>query len=157
MFFVFFGFWLLLNGRWTGEIAVVGLVLSALLYLFVWKFMDYSPRREWALFRRIPRIVGYLCYLVAEIFRSGIRTIRFIWSPREIVQPRLVSFRTRLRTDAGKVVLANSITMTPGTITIGVREDRVLVHCLDEDFSEGLEGSDMEARIMKLEGGRHDD
>ena len=155
MLFVFFAFWLLLNGRWTTEIAVVGAVLSMLLYLFVVKFMGYSPKKEWALFRRLPRIVWYFAFLVGEIFKSAAQTIRLIWSPRLDVEPRLTSFRTRLRTDAGKVVLANSITMTPGTITVSIQEDRLLVHCLDESFSEGLEGSEMEQNIMKLEGKKH--
>lgn len=154
MFFVFFGFWLLLNGRWTTEIAVVGVVLSALLYLFAWKFMDYGPKKEWAVARRLFRIIGYFFYLVGEIFRSAAQTIHYIWSPRDQVVPTLTSFRTRLRTDAGKVVLANSITMTPGTITVSIQEDKLLVHCLDETFAEGLEGSEMERRVMRVEGGK---
>ena len=55
--------------------------------------------------------------------------------------------------DGGKVILGNSITMTPGTITVDVRDDLFLVHCLDEDFAEGLAGSAQETRLMKLEGG----
>lgn len=156
MFIVFFLFWLLLNGQWTTEIALVGLVLSGLLYLFVWKFMDYSPKKEWAMFRRVPRILWYACYLVIEIFKASWQTIRFIWSPDQEVEPRLVSFRTKLRTQAGRVVLANSITMTPGTITAGIEGDKLLVHALDASFAEGLEGSTMEANIAKVEGGaRH--
>lgn len=155
MLIVFFLFWILLNGQWTTEIALVGLVLSVLLYLFVWKFMDYSPKKEWALFRRVPRILGYLTYLVGEIFKSAWQTIRFIWSPGVEVEPQLVSFRSRLHTDAGRVVLANSITMTPGTITADIQGDKLLVHALDASFAQGLEGSEMEQRIMKLEGESH--
>lgn len=73
------------------------------------------------------------------------------------MQPEVTSFHTKLRTDAGKVILANSITLTPGTITVDIRDDLMLVHCLDESLDAGLEGSEMEKRIMKLEGGRHDD
>lgn len=157
MFFVLFAFWLLLNGQWTTEIAIVGLVLSGLMYLFLCKFMDYSPRKEWACLRRTPRIIGYFFYLVGEVFKSGWATIKLIWSPKQIVQPEVTSFHTKLRTDPGKVVLANSITMTPGTITVDIRDDVFLVHCLDEDFAVGLEDSDMEKRILKLEGGKHRD
>lgn len=153
MFVVFFLFWVLLNGQWTTEIAVVGAVLSGLLYLFVWKFMGYSPRAEWRFFRRLPRIAWYLCYLVGEIFKSAWQTIRFIWSPDQEVEPRLVSFRTGLRTLAGRVVLADSITMTPGTITVDIDGDRLLVHALDASLAEDLEGSEMERNIAKVEGG----
>ena len=57
-----------------------------------------------------------------------------------------------MKTEGGKVLLADSITLTPGTITVAIQGDRFLVHCLDEEFAEGLEGSDMEQRIQQLEG-----
>lgn len=153
MFFVLFAFWVLLNGQWTTEIAVVGVVLSALLYLFIWKFLDYSPRKEAQLLLKLPRAIGYFGFLVKEIVSSALATIRLIWSPRLLTEPRLTSFQTKLKTEPGKVILANSITMTPGTITVDIRDDRLLVHCLDESFSEGLENSEMEKRILRLEGG----
>lgn len=153
MFFVLFAFWLLLNGRWTTEVAVVGAVLSLLMYLFLWKFMDYSPRREAKLLLRIPKAVCYLFFLIGEIVKSAFQTIRLIWSPRLETEPKLVSFETGLKTESGKVILANSITMTPGTITVDIRENRLLVHCLDDSFADGLEDSEMERRIRRLEGG----
>lgn len=154
MFFILFAFWVILNGQWTAEIAVVGLVLSALLYLLMWKFMDYSPRREWEVFKRLPRIVAYCCYLVGEIFKAAWSTIRFIWSPGEMVEPEVVSFRTRLKSGWAKVVLANSITLTPGTITVDVRDDLFLVHCVDKSFDVDLADSGMERRIARIERGR---
>lgn len=157
MFFLLFAFWIILNGRWTAEVAIVGVVVSGLIYLLAWKFMDYSPRKEWAVARRIPRAFCYFCYLVGEVFKSAWQVIKFIWSPKVEVQPEVTSFHTRLRTDAGKVVLANSITLTPGTITVDIRDNRLLVHCLDESLDSDLEGSGMEQRIMKVEGGRHHD
>lgn len=154
MFFLLFAFWLILNGRWTGEIALTGCVVCGLIYLFLWKFMGYSPRKEWALFRRLPRAVCYGFFLIGEIFKSAWQTICFIWSPKVIVQPEITSFHTRLKTDTGKVLLANSISITPGTITVDIQEDIMLVHCLDESLDAGLEGSQMEEKIMKLEGER---
>ena len=155
MFFILFGLWVLLNGQWTAEIAIVGVVVCGLLYAFLCAFMGYSPRREWAIFRRIPRIVGYGLYLVKEVIKAACATIRLIWSPKMVTQPEVTSFHTKLRTDAGKVVLSNSITMTPGTITVDVRDDLFLIHCLDDSFDVGQEGFAMEDRVMKLEGG-HD-
>lgn len=152
MYFLLFGFWVLLNGQWTTEIAIVGLIVCAALYAFMCAFMGYSPRREWAIARRLPRIAGYFIYLVGEVFKSAFAVIRLIWSPTLVVEPEVASFRTRLRTDAGKVVLANSITMTPGTITIDVQGDEFLIHCLDSSFDVGQDGFEMEDRVMKLEG-----
>lgn len=113
MFFLLFGFWVLLNGSWTLEIALIGLVVSAALYAFIVKFMGYSPKKEWAIVRRLPRIIGYFLYLVKEVFLSAWATIKLVWSPKLVVEPEITSFHTHVRTLPGKVVLANSITMTP--------------------------------------------
>lgn len=153
MFFILFGFWVLLNGQWTTEIAVVGLVLSAALYWFLCKFVDYSPRKEWRLLKRIGKIVGYGVYLLGQIFLSAWAVIKLIWSPKLVVEPQLAAFDSHLRTDAGRVTLANSITLTPGTITVDIQDGRYLVHCLDADMAEGLQDSDMERRVRRVEGG----
>ena len=153
MFFLLFGLWILFNGQWTGEIALTGLVVCGLIYVFCWKFLGYSPKTEWQLARKVPRAIGYGFFLIGEVGKSCWQTIRFIWSPKVEVQPEIVSFHTKLKTDTGKVLLANSITLTPGTITVDIRDDVMLVHCLDESLDAGLEGSQMEEKIMKLEGG----
>ena len=145
-----FGLWMLLEGHWTVEIVLTGIVLSTLIYLFCWKFLDYSPRREWAVIRRIPRAVAYLFWLIGQIFVAGFMTMSRIWSGREVT-PHLVSFRTGLRTDPGKVLLSQSITLTPGTLTVDQRDGRFLVHALDDAYTEGLQDSEMEKRIRKLE------
>ena len=150
---VLFAFWWILNGKMTVELAVIGLVLSGLIRLFTWRFMGLTLRREWQAIRRLPALLAYVAFLVGEIARSAAKTIRLIWSPTLVCEPRLASFRTRLRTRAGKAVLANSITLTPGTITVDIRGDRYLVHCLDTDFGDGLEGSAMEERILRVERG----
>ena len=156
MYFLLFGFWVLLNGKWTMEIAIVGAIICAALYAFMCAFMGYSPKQEWKIARRIPGILSYFIYLVGEIFKSAWGTMLLIWSPEKEIEPRVTSFRTKLSTDAGKVVLANSITMTPGTITVDIRGDKFLIHCLDAEFDVGQEGFDMEERVMKVEGGSHD-
>ena len=156
MFFLLFGFWVLLNGRWTVEIAVVGLVICAALYAFMAAFMGYSPRREWAVVKRLGRIFRYAGYLIAEVVKSSLAVLRLIWSPKLVPEPKLITFRTGLRTDAGKVVLSDSITLTPGTITVGVQGDQMLVHCLDSSFEIDENDFEMEKRVMRVEGGHGD-
>ena len=153
MYFLLFGFWVLLNGQFTLEIAIVGAIVCAALYAFMCTYMGYSPKQEWRIARRLPRIASYFIYLVGEVFKSSFGVIKLIWSPKLVVEPEVTSFRTRLRTDAGKVVLANSITMTPGTITVDVQDDKFLIHCLDISFDVGKEGFEMEDRVMSIEGG----
>lgn len=154
MLLLLFAFWLLLNGSWTTEIAITGAVLSALIYGFVWKYLDYGPRVEWQLALRGFRAAGYFLWLIGEIIRSAMATIRLIWSPTLMPEPRLTGFRSRLQTESGRVILADSITLTPGTITVSIQDQDLLVHCLDESMAEGLEDSEMERRLLRLEGGK---
>ena len=156
MLILLFGFWVLLGGQLTVETAVVGLVICAALYAFMVAFMGYSPRREWAVVKRLWRILAYAGYLVGEVVKSSVAVLRLIWSPKLVPEPKLISFRTGLRTDAGKVVLADSITLTPGTITVNVKGDRMLVHCLDTSFAIDESDFDMEKRVMRVEGGHPD-
>ncbi|MBR4458376.1 MAG: Na+/H+ antiporter subunit E [Clostridia bacterium] len=151
MLVVLFTFWLLLNGKWTVEIGLVGFALALLIDLFAWKYMGYSPKRSAAFIRRLPRALAYAVWLVGAVIRAAFATIRLIWSPRLIAEPRLTSFRTRLKSRTARVMLGNSITLTPGTITVDIREDAFLVHCLDTDFAQGLEDSEMERRLLAVE------
>ena len=152
MFVVFFVMWVIFNGQWTTEIALLGLFLCAALYLFTWKFMDYGPRQEWQAFKRLPRALAYAWTLLVEIFKANIHVMHFILSPKYEVEPELVGFKTKLDSETSRAVLADSITLTPGTITVQVEDDRFLVHCLDKTLGEGLEDSDFERRLLKLEG-----
>lgn len=156
LFILLFAFWVLLMGAWTAEIAIVGVVVCGLVYAFCCAFMGYSPKKEWSIAKRMGRIARYFVYLVGEIFKSAWAVIKLIWSPKMVTEPKLVTFNSRLKTQAGKVVLANSITMTPGTITVDIRGDQFLVHCLDAEFDMGQDGFDMENEVMKVEGGTHD-
>ena len=80
MYFLLFGFWVLLNGQWTAEIAIVGLIVCAALYAFMCAFMGYSPKQEWRIAKRLPLIVGYFFYLVGEVFKSAWGVMKLIWS-----------------------------------------------------------------------------
>ena len=152
MFFLLFALWIILNGQWTAEIAVTGLVLSALIWLLCWRFMDFSPRRDLEALKRSAKLFRYVGWLVCEIFRSAMAVIRFIWSPGVEPEPQLVTFVPGTKTGWGQTILANSITLTPGTITVSIRKGRFLVHGLDNSLTEGIEGNEMEQRVIDVEG-----
>ena len=151
MFIIYFLLWVILNERLTAEIAILGAVISMALYLFTVKFMDYSPKREWAAIRKIPRALKYVFFLIKEIVLSNFHVIHFILSPRYEVEPQLVYFKTKLTNEIDRVVLANSITLTPGTITVSAEKNLMCVHCLDKSLSEGLENSTFEQKLLDLE------
>ena len=151
MFFILLLLWLVFNGRFTVEIFLVGVVASAAL-TFLWHKL-FRTRR--CMLLPSPRTLRQgLCYfggLILEVIRCNLQVIRLILHPGEEVRPQLVTFRTKLKDDTLKVVLANSITLTPGTITVGLKDDKLCVHGLDASFLEGIESCDMVRRLEKME------
>ena len=151
MYLLFFAVWLIFNGQITLEIVLFGLAVAAAVYAFVCRFMDWSPKKDRTVLRCLPLMVLYLVVLLREIFKANAATIRLILAPDLEPEPVLVRFRVNLRSQTALVVLANSITLTPGTITAGLRGSELLVHCLDRSFSEGMEDSDFVKLLHRME------
>lgn len=152
MFVIYYLLWILFNGRITEEILLIGLPLCALLYLFSVKFLDISPKKELHRLKKLPAILGYLLFLLKEVIASALHVMKMIWSPMKTVHPELRTFDTGLKTEAGNVILSDSITLTPGTITVFAADGKVVVHCLDTSSGEGIEDNEMLHRVRKLEG-----
>lgn len=151
MFLLFFAVWLILNGRVTVEICLLGLIISAALLYFACRYMEYSVRKEALIFRLIPLCVRYFGVLVKEIVKANVCVLKIILSPELQPEPAFVYFDTELRTGMAKMVLANSITLTPGTITVSVEGGRYLVHCLDRELAEGMEESVFVELLKEME------
>ena len=132
MYILLFLFWLLLNGKLTAEVVGLGLVIVALMAALEWGFFHYGPAQELRVLRRAPVFCAYLAVLVWEILKAGLVVGRDILFRRFRLTPTLVTFRTDLTTDFGRFLLANSITLTPGTITVQVEGNQLTVHCLDK-------------------------
>ncbi|MDE6918177.1 MAG: Na+/H+ antiporter subunit E [Lachnospiraceae bacterium] len=151
MYVLFFLLWIVFNGRVTTEIVLFGLAVSAALYWFICKFMEFSPRREFAYLRKGGYLLQYLCYLIKEIFIANFVTMKLICSAGRVVEPVLIAFETHFKNDISRFLLANSITLTPGTITVAVEGDRFIVHCLDRTLAEGIEASVFVKILEKIE------
>lgn len=154
MYLLYFLLWVIFNGSFTLEIAVFGLIIAAAMFAFTCKFMDYSIEREKQNIRNVFRMISYLFLLIKEIIIANIAVIRLILTQKEEVEPRLVTFRTSLKTSAARAFLANAITLTPGTITVALEDEQYLVHCLDESMAEGIEDMEFQKRLSKLEQGK---
>ena len=152
MLLLFFLAWVIFNGRLTLEIALFGAAVSGLVFWFICKFMDYSLEKERTFYRKLPLFCKYVLLLLKEIGKANLAVCRLILSRREVVEPVLVKIHTDLKTETARVILANSITLTPGTITVSLRDQELLVHCLDKSLSEGMEDSEFVKLLHALEG-----
>lgn len=149
MFLFFFLIWVILNGRLTAEIAVFGLVFAGVITLFAVKALGYSMAKGRLIFRNLPLILHYIGVLIAEIVKASIAVIRVIWSGRK-PDPVLVEFHSGLPSDFQNVLLANSITLTPGTYTLEQQGDHFLVHSLVPEYAEGMAESSFVQLLRKL-------
>ncbi|MCX4297122.1 MAG: Na+/H+ antiporter subunit E [Lachnospiraceae bacterium] len=151
MFVLFFLLWIIFNGQITLEIVLFGLVISAAVYWFICQFMNYSFRRELAYLKKGGYLIQYLYYLLKEIVKANFATIKLICSAGRVVEPVVIVFEIPFKTDTAKFLLANSITLTPGTITVAVDGDKFIVHCLDKTLAEGIESSIFVRLLEKIE------
>ena len=151
MFFLLFVLWIILNGRITLEIAVFGAVICGALYLFLYKFMEYSPKRELVILKCTGRILKYVVFLVVEVIKAALAVSKLILQFDREPDPVLVNFRPGLKTQTGQTLLANSITLTPGTITSDLEDGSYIVHSLDREYAVGIHESDFVEKIRELE------
>lgn len=151
MYVVFFALWIIFNGRITFEILWMGAVICAVMYAFICKFMDYSVKKDIDMVKRIVFFLKYFAVLIWEIVKANVDTMKLILSRRYIAEPVVVTFKSDLKTERANVLLANSITLTPGTITVSLKENEFVVHCLDKDFSQGLDDSIFVKMLRQLE------
>ncbi|MDO5538535.1 MAG: Na+/H+ antiporter subunit E [Eubacteriales bacterium] len=151
MFLLFFLVWIVFNGVVTLEIIGFGLVITVLMFAFICRFMDYSIHKEAVLIKKSGYFMWYVWNLIVEIVKANFSVIHLILSSQEIVEPVMVSFKTTLKSKVTRVILANSITLTPGTITVSLHDDELVVHCLDESLADGMEDSIFVKMLEKME------
>ncbi len=151
MYFIFFLIWVIFNGQFTLEIAAIGAVVAGLIYWFICRFLNYSPRTDLLLGKKLFQMLYYVFALIKEIIKANFAVIRMIMSSRYEIEPAVVRFKTDLKTTPARILLANSITLTPGTITVSLENDEYVVHCLDKSLAEGINSSVFVELLEKLE------
>ena len=151
MYVLYFLLWVIFNGNFTLEIAMFGIIIATALFAFTCKFTDYSVAKEKELIRNAFRILRYIVVLVIEIVKANLAVARLILTEKEEIEPALVTFQADLHTQMGRASLANSITLTPGTITVLLDDNSYTVHCLDESLAEGMDTSVFVDMIKKCE------
>lgn len=151
MFVLFFLIWIIFNGQLTLEIAAFGIVIAGAIYLFICKFLDYSPRNDIILCKRFFLLLHYVFVLVVEILKANGAVFRMIYSAKYNIEPAVVHFKTTLHSTFARVLLANSITLTPGTITVSLKDDEYVVHCLDKELALGIDSSIFVKLLERIE------
>jgi multicomponent Na+:H+ antiporter subunit E len=147
-----FVFWLVLSGYYTAFLIAAGAGSALAVAWFSWR-MEIADREGHPV-HFTGAALTYWPWLVKEIALSAWQVTKIILHPRLPISPVLVRFKPSQRTTVGLVTHANSITLTPGTITVEAKHDEFLVHALTRAGGDSLAGSEMDRRVTRLEGGR---
>jgi len=150
-FIIFFILWLIFSGRFDTFHITMGLVASAIVS-FLSGDLLFTTSRPKGLIRMWVRLAGYIPWLLVQVFLANLQVMYLTFHPRliDIIDPQIIEFDSRLKSDYSRTTFANSITLTPGTITVNVTVlGRFSVHCINTKAGEPLPG-EMEKRIAKV-------
>lgn len=140
--------WACLSGRLADPVSVTFGVLAVLAAAGT-ALRIHALDEEGAPYLRVFTLFGYLMWLLMEIALANIAVARRVLSPRSALAPTLFRYRTQSGLDLSRVIFANSITLTPGTVTVEIEDDAVLVHALDERAVSAESFAKMERRILR--------
>lgn len=142
--------WILLSGHYTPLLLALGL-MSVIFVTVISLRMNIFTFDQPEILSQIIKYIPYVFWLVIEILKSNIDVIKRILNPKLPISPRWVTIRSSQESDLSKVVYANSITLTPGTISIDVDGNNIDVHALSESGVDGLATGEMDKRVHKAE------
>ncbi|MCP5369281.1 MAG: Na+/H+ antiporter subunit E [Rickettsiaceae bacterium] len=147
LFCVCYFIWLSLTG-FSLELSalVTAFVVSSIVVLFAHKLEIYLPYNKifWGQF------LSYIAWIAKEVVTSSWKISNIVWRKNLFIKPSLEQIKTNQATELGVVIYANSITITPGTVTIANQDNNLLVHALDISFMEDLQSGQMEEKVKKV-------
>ena len=156
---VLFGFWLILSGKLETKYLIFGLASAALVTFVTQDLLEPEERgrkktrsSKTSQLKATGKLFSYFVWLVYEIVKANFQVAYFVLHPKLPIEPGLLRFRTRLQSKAGHILLANSITLTPGTITVDLTEGTYLVHALVPAAAGSLLEAKMQSRLEAIFG-----
>ncbi|HMB48497.1 MAG TPA: Na+/H+ antiporter subunit E [Afifellaceae bacterium] len=146
-------YWLLLSGHYTPWLIGAGIVCSAGIVAFGVR-MGFADEEGFPA-GLLPRAATYWPWLALEIVKSALGVVKLILDPRLPISPKLIRVDATQKTAVGLTTFANSITLTPGTISVEVSEAKrqIWVHAISSDTAAGLDDGEMDRRVTHFETG----
>ncbi|MDI6901915.1 MAG: Na+/H+ antiporter subunit E [Anaerosomatales bacterium] len=142
-------FWLVLTGSFAPIDLLVGLLLSAALGVWATRTLWAEDAPTLSL-RQAGRLFVYVLWLIKEIVVAAVYVAEKVLDPRMPIEPLVLSHRCSFTRDVSRVAFANSITLTPGTLTVDVADDVFTIHCLAETFADSIASGALERRIAAV-------
>ena len=150
---LFLLFWIVLNSRFTLEVVLIGIFVSALMSLFTYRIIGISYKKEIEIWRTFGKhFFAYAWLLLTGMILSNLQMIKIILSRDTGDKPQIVYFETPVKSDFAKIVLVYSIMLTPGTVAFEAEENRFGIHAINEEMAKGIEKTAFVLKLKKIEG-----
>lgn len=156
---VLYGFWLILSGVFEIKFLIIGLVSSIIIAWITRSLLrmnSLGDKKETFLAFDFPylKFLIYCLWLFGEIIKANIYVVKLVLNPKLPIDPAVITFKRHMSNPTAHTLLANSITLTPGTVTIDIVDDVYYVHAITKELGLSLvpDGGDMANRIAKLFG-----
>ena len=150
VFLILFTFWLVFSGHYDPLHISLGLVCAAVVTRFSYDLLLKDVPSPGSLIKGW-RFLLYVPWLLCQVVMANFHVVYLVIRPSQI-RPRIVRFKTSLTSDLAKVVLGNSITLTPGTLTMNIDEGEFYVHAVSDKVATDLLAGDMERRVARVFG-----
>lgn len=144
-------FWLILSFRLDVEVIIIGLLASLLVLLYNFDLIFNDMEATKITLKTSYLLLRLLVILIWEIFKSNIHVAKIVLSKKMPIDPGFESVRNPLKKDLNQTLFANAITLTPGTLTVDMSDDYIVVHGLVKSEIKGIEGSKIEQAFIQLE------
>ena len=141
--------WVIANGTLAYNTLIAGVVISAVIAL---AFASFA--RVYSVIRWSPKIIYYyLMYLsvfIVELVKANLNVMSLVFSPRIDIKPGIVEIKTELKSPIGRLALANSITLTPGTLVVDIKENSLFIHWINISTTDPVAATEaISARFEK--------
>jgi multicomponent Na+:H+ antiporter subunit E len=146
---VLYAVWWLLSGHLDPLLLGLGAACSLLVVVIAWR-MDVIDHEGHPV-QLTWRILLYWPWLVWEIAKANLEVARIIVDPKLPISPEVIRVRASQKSELGQVIYANSITLTPGTVSVDVADNAIDVHCLTRELAAGLQQGEMDRRVARVE------
>lgn len=140
--------WLLWSGYFKALLISFGVVSCLIVLTLSWRMGNLEQEVAWQ--RHLLRLPAYWLWLAKEVVKSNLEVAAVILSPRLRLRSRLVTIDAAAEDEFSRALLGNSITLTPGTLTLAVDGERLHVHCLTPEGAAGLVEGEMNRRVAAL-------
>ena len=148
-FILLFAFWVILSGKFDAFHLSLG-VICTFIIAYLSHDLLFANVRVGDIRVIVQRFVTYMPWLIYQIVTANMHVAYLALSPRMPINPQIITFKTKLESDISWVTLANSITLTPGTITMDIQDGEFVVHALSKKVADDMNTGEMEDRVAHI-------